>query len=519
VTAPRATVSSLPWVPAAVAMAALAAGALAVWQSGIALFLCGAICLLCVSATFAARLPRWFLRALSALLIVYAVFGKGGAYVNVGGIFIGELVLAFGVIALLFGGAVRYLPFDSPLAWGIVAFSVWGACQTIPYVRSYGMDALRDAVTWGYASYALLVAALLARTRWTARVVDRYAAWLLWYPAWVPISWALSRFAWDRLPAAPGSDIPLVYFKAGDPTLHLVGVAAFVLLGLHQPSEHARRWWVPGGWLWWSVWLGASGIVGAVSRASMLAVLAGGAVILALRPSARLWRPVMATLALATVFWASGIRVQVRDGRFLSATDIAANALSIGGANVAGDRNATRNWRLEWWQTIVDYTIHGPYFWTGKGYGVNLARDDGYVVGDPEQRPLRSPHNGHLTILARSGVPGAVLWLVLQLGFAVALVRAYRRASYTALDWWARIDLWILACWVTFVVNAAFEVSLEGPQGGIWFWSLFGFGIAALRVQRSRATTRRARPRADARRAEAPSAPWRNRARRERVGA
>jgi O-antigen ligase len=219
----------------------------------------------------------------------------------------------------------------------------------------------------------------------------------------------------------------------------------------------------------------------------MLAILAGGAVVLALRPATRLWRPVTATIVLALVFWASGIRVPVRGGRNLSATDIAANAISIGGASVEGDREATRTWRLEWWHTIVDYTVHGPYFWTGKGYGVNLAQDDGFVVGDTERRPLRSPHNGHLTILARSGVPGAVLWLMLQGAFAIAMVRAYRRAANTARDWWARVDLWILACWVTFVVNAAFEVSLEGPQGGIWFWSLFGFGIAALRVQRARA--------------------------------
>jgi len=24
------------------------------------------------------------------------------------------------------------------------------------------------------------------------------------------------------------------------------------------------------------------------------------------------------------------------------------------------------------------YTIHGRYFWTGKGFGVNLADDDGF---------------------------------------------------------------------------------------------------------------------------------------------
>jgi len=30
-------------------------------------------------------------------------------------------------------------------------------------------------------------------------------------------------------------------------------------------------------------------------------------------------------------------------------------------------------WRVNWWHTIEQYTIHGPYRWTGKGFGVNLA--------------------------------------------------------------------------------------------------------------------------------------------------
>jgi hypothetical protein len=35
------------------------------------------------------------------------------------------------------------------------------------------------------------------------------------------------------------------------------------------------------------------------------------------------------------------------------------------------------------------------------------------------------------------------------------------------------------------MVNAAFDVFLEGPQGGVWFWCLIGFGIAALEAQRA----------------------------------
>jgi hypothetical protein len=34
------------------------------------------------------------------------------------------------------------------------------------------------------------------------------------------------------------------------------------------------------------------------------------------------------------------------------------------------------------------------------------------------------------------------------------------------------------------LVDMTFSVTIEGPQGGIWFWCLFGFGIVLLETQR-----------------------------------
>jgi O-antigen ligase len=139
-------------------------------------------------------------------------------------------------------------------------------------------------------------------------------------------------------------------------------------------------------------------------------------------------------------------------------------------------------WRLNWWKDIINYTFFGEYFWTGKGFGVNLSEVDN--AGGTWFPLLRSPHNGHLTILARAGVPGLALWALIQGAFSIGLLLAYLRARRSQQEWWARVNLWILAYWVAFMVNMSFDVYLEGPQGGIWFWSLFGFGMAMLVVQR-----------------------------------
>lgn len=447
----------------------------------------------------ARQLPVVFLGVLGALLVVYALLGKGGAYLNVGGVYVGELVLAFGILAVLLGGMSPSV-FRSTLTWGILAFGACGALQTIPYIPVYGLDALRDAVTWAYGVFALLVAGFLVRTGMLRRVPAHYARWFVWWlPFGVIAVWAIQRYAEPLLPFVPGTRVPILNFKSGDAVFHLTGVAAFVLLGLRHRSATPARLGRLGsdehgpGWLWWGGWLAATAIVLASSRATFLA-LAAAATVFLLRPTGRVWRPVLLTIIMTLLFFSSDIEIEVRDGRMLSPQEMLANVTSVLDNAAPGNRDATKEWRLQWWRDIVGYTVFGEYFWTGKGFGLNIAVDDGYASGDGLY-PLRSPHNGHLTILARSGVPGMLIWIVLQVGFAVALVRGYWRLRHVD-DWWARVHLWVLACWMAFIVNAAFEVTIEGPHGGIWFWSLFGFGIAVLEARRGVGSVgRRAVPR------------------------
>jgi O-antigen ligase len=225
-------------------------------------------------------------------------------------------------------------------------------------------------------------------------------------------------------------------------------------------------------------------VVASLSRGGLVAVLSSIATVVLLRPregSKKLARVSAGIALVVATLIAFDVSIDVGDARKVSAQQITDNVLSISRDQSTDVLEGSRRWRLLWWSKIVDYTVFGEYFWTGKGFGVNLADDDGFqVYGD---RSLRSPHNAHLTILARTGVPGLALWVLLQIVFATSLVRAALRAMRDGSDWWARVNVWILGYWVAFVVNGAFDVFLEGPQGGIWFWSLMGFGIAALRAQ------------------------------------
>ena len=143
-----------------------------------------------------------------------------------------------------------------------------------------------------------------------------------------------------------------------------------------------------------------------------------------------------------------------------------------------GDES-NKEWRLNWWKTIIGYTFDGPYFWTGKGFGVNLADDDGFQVN--ADKSLRSPHSVHMTILARMGVPGLVCWAAdARRSGSSASAKPTCGRDAAGQQRWAGVMLFLFAYYLAFMINGSFDVFIEGPMGGIWFWSIFGTGVGAL---------------------------------------
>ncbi len=443
---------------------------------------------------FASRLPKFFLATLGILLLGYAFLNRGFAYLGVSPffvsdlrvppLFVSEMVLALGLLTLAVCGGMRSA-LRSFLSWLLIVFALWGAIRTVPYLGTYGWDALRDGVVWGYGAFALLVAAFLPRSGLLLSLPERYGRWLPWFLLWVPIAGVIYRLGGDLLPRVPGSDVALLHFKSGDAAVHLAGAATFLFLGLHQFSiRQSKTLFRPKEWIWWMAWLAGFLVVASRNRGGLLAVLVAALVVILLQPFSRWGKVALIVVVLATVSFGFDAEIDLGDGtrgRKVSIQQIITNVQSIFVTSPHYGLESTREWRLRWWSDIVDYTIFGEYFWTGKGFGINLAADDGYRGGlNPT---LRSPHNGHLTVLARAGVPGLALWVLLQGAFGISLLRAYFRARRIRKTWWARVNLWILAYWTAFMVNGMFDVFLEGPQGAIWFWSLFGFGIAVLNAQ------------------------------------
>lgn len=425
------------------------------------------------------RLPRLFLGALAVILTLYAFFGRGIAYLGVAPIYMGEMVLILGLLALLV--SIRRLQFTAIHAL-LLAFMAWGAIRTVPYISQYGIDALRDGVLWGYAAFAFAVSACLLPSDFR-RLTRVYARVLPFFVLWVPIAAVISLRYENLLPTLPGAPVGILDFKGGDMAVHLAGVAAFLLVGLYGTAIGRRV----GDLLLWLGWLVGMAAAAAINRGGMVAAGAGGMVATLLQPTfQRLVKPIALTIGIVLVLLIANPQIELAKGRYLSVSQFVANFTSVvDTSSVSSSLQGTIAWRQAWWNTIIGYTFNGPYFWTGKGYGINLATADGFQV-DPVGQSLRAPHNGHLDVLARSGVIGFGLWIAFLLAFALSMLRAAIGAWRRGDIFWAQIITWILAYWTASTVNATFDVYLEGPQGGIWFWALTGIGLVAMRAAAAR---------------------------------
>ncbi|WP_447971650.1 O-antigen ligase family protein [Nitrospira sp. M1] len=426
-------------------------------------------------------LTEWFLGSLGILLVGYAFLGRTFAYIGIPPLFVGEMVLGLGMLAFVAGRKVMAPILRLPLVLLLVIYALWGCIRTIPYLETYGITALRDGVIWGYFIFSVLIVAGLYQTAWTSSVPSLYSKFIMPFLIWVPVSTIGSKVFGDDIPLFQG-------FKPGDAAVHLTGIATFLILGIHQTIRQPNDVWNVNvrEWSYWVLWLFGFFLLVTQSRSSFLMVVISLSLVFLLNPVGRWGKPVLTCLFLGFLGLVINIEVDIGDVRKVSPRQALENVVSILSSedvNVS-ELKGTKEWRLNWWEVIIQYTFGGEYFWLGKGFGVNLADADGFQVIE-DGASLRSPHNGHLTILARAGVPGFILWVLLQIGFAIQMVYVYVKSVTYQQDLCKKLSIWVLAYWCACMINSSFDVYLEGPQGGIWFWSVMGVGFAVTLLQKS----------------------------------
>jgi len=349
----------------------------------------------------------------------------------------------------------------------------WCALRTFPYVKVYGVDAFRDAILWAYAMFAVTLAAVIVcQPKLLVMLVSRYKRFYKIFLISVPFLWIGFQFLKDDMPHWPwASDIPIVYLKAGDLQVHLGGILAFWTSEV--AGSTAIAWFIP-------LFLNAA-MLGPVNRGGMMAFMASIAMSMVFKPFNRwAWGFIVIAFVGLTFLLATGISFNIPGSeRPISADQLIENFISVGTKQGNMDElQGTKQWRLDFWNAIIQDTVYGPYFWSGKGFGVNLVSEYGFNI-DAEET-VRAPHNGHMTMLARAGVPGFCIWLVVHLSWALGMIDGYIRSRIAGRKEWAGLFMWLLIYWLMIIINCSFDPYIEGPMGGVWLWSIYGAGIAAM---------------------------------------
>ena len=138
-----------------------------------------------------------------------------------------------------------------------------------------------------------------------------------------------------------------------------------------------------------------------------------------------------------------------------------------------GDNN---RFRVFWWRTVAEETLEsGPVF--GLGFGANLTERFArtYQLDLGEEFNVRSPHSIFFTVLGRMGIVGLAAWLAVVVAILVRTRRLVRLAAtdpsaLPVLGWWS--VAWML------LVSGSFGVVIEGPMGGVLFWTALGLANA-----------------------------------------
>jgi hypothetical protein len=413
---------------------------------------------------------------LGVVLLGYILFDRAFAYLHPPGIplYVGEVLLLLGAWAAArsTGVLVRSVTAEPVLAL-LLGFVLWGAVRTPTGIVAHGLDAVRDAALWYYALFAFLaVAAVAVRPELPGLMADRLGRWAPLVLAGLAVSIVLQPFA-DSAPTVPFTDVSVLSHKAG-------GLAAGVLLVLAVlwlvPGQEKRRARVPV-----SVFaLVVIALVATQNRGALVGFTAGAAVALVFmvdRLRVLVWTVTIVGTTLALLLLLSvKLPFPGLQGREYSAAQLVTNVASLADVRTSGNLGGTVTGRTELWTRVLDKQVSERRVLVGAGFGPNLAAE--VNVLDEGEDSLRNAHNSHLSVLARMGAVGMLLWGAFWAAWYWRMAAACRRLRHTARHADAQLGAVTLAVTTAVLVAAVFDPQLEGPQLAVLVWTLVGMGLA-----------------------------------------
>ncbi len=394
-----------------------------------------------------------YLRAYLLVMTLYVFLNKGVAYT-----YLVEALWLFGILLLFINRKKVELIWNKTTK--LILFFIAISCIYIlrGFAKYDMIDLIRDSFIFQYGWFVFILFLFKDKIE---QVWETLFFIYKWFPFVALLNFILQYFVPFFETVTPFGGIPILLYKNGDMGVQLL---ISTLLLLYTFEKKPLKWRVLLSLVIALDFL----ILASYSRSGIVAFLSSMLCFIyfnkdiQLKSRVRLFLKYLPVILLIVTPIYINIKVTENfQGRSVGFEQIKNNFSSIIGGTTDATSEDNVVWRLVWWAKILDYSFSAPNFFIGKGLGMSLATDDDIITLDEN---LRSPHNFHLNIMARFGVLIFLIWTY----FLIQVLKPLFKKQLIARR------LLIGCILLAFLINASFDVFLEGPMGAFPFWTWVG---------------------------------------------
>mgnify|MGYP000710264845 FL=1 len=394
-----------------------------------------------------------YLRAYLLVMTLYVFLNKGVAYT-----YLVEALWLFGILLLFINRKKVELIWNKSTKLILLFLAISFIYILRGFTKYDIIDLIRDSFIFQYGWFVFILFLFKEKLEIIWETLFFIYKWL---PFVALLNFILQYFVPFFETVAPFGGIPILLYKNGDMGVQLL---ISTLLLLYSFENKTLKWRVLLSLVIALDFL----ILASYSRSGIVAFLASMLCFIYFNKDIQLQSRVRLLIKylpiILLVVTPIYINIKVTEnfqGRAVGLEQIKNNFSSIVGGTTDATSENNVVWRLVWWAKIIDYSLSFPNFFIGKGLGMNLATDDDIITLDDS---LRSPHNFHLNIMSRFGVLIFMIWTY----FLIQLLRPLFKKQLQGKR------LLIGCILLAFLLNASFDVFLEGPMGAFPFWTWLG---------------------------------------------
>ena len=398
-------------------------------------------------------LNRIYIRTYFIIMMLYSFFNKGIAYS-----YLAEVLLITGAILIFFNRKHFEIYLNKKQITIIVLIFLMFIYILFGLIKYNAFNVIRDSLAFQYAWFAIILFYFKNERKYIWESLIKIYQWI---PLVLFLNFILFYYVFLNLPPIEffGGQHILLY-KNGDKSLHLIVSSILIYL---FTNKYSKNWLILNSILIFINLL----ILLAFTRSGSVAYLAGIFCFFFFSKTSLItdgFRKVLKFIPILLII-VFGIFAVIEiegdaQGRTISLSQITDNFSSIVSSEIDGSLTDNKVWRLVWWAKLLNESFTLEHFFIGKGLGMSLAGNDLTSVDEN----LRSPHNFHLTIIARFGYIIFFIWLYwLWLLFKPLFTKKLSGKI-----------LGLTCILLAYIINGSFDVFFEGPMGAFPFWTFVG---------------------------------------------